>query len=240
MPVVRAGRVVRVLAAWMSSGSKPPEHAAVQPATASLPAQLIQRYRRLFAFYDRDGDGRHTLGGDFEPVAARLAARWQGRPTPLPDLLRLLLDTYRHENERRDGNHDGQVDREEFVASHGRVFASFIADPEAARGFIARSAGGFFTVLDLDGDGVLGLDDLAAFAAAYGHPRDGIAANLNAMLSGLGLPPDRLPLAAFLTLVEQYWFDPSPDAPGRHLFDGLALVETGQPQHQLSNLGYAL
>jgi hypothetical protein len=205
----------------MSSGSERPEHPAPQPAAASLPAQLIRRYRRLFAFYDRDGDGRHTLSGDFEPVAARIAARWQGGPTPFPDLLRLLLDTYRHENERRDRNHDGQVDREEFVASHIRVFAAFMADPNGARRFIARSAGGFFDVLDLDGDGVLDLDDLAAFAAAYGHPTGGIAANLDRMLTGLGLPPGLLPRDAFLTLVEQYWFDPSHEAPGRHLFDGV-------------------
>ncbi|MCP9850850.1 EF-hand domain-containing protein [Cyanobium sp. Morenito 9A2] len=201
----------------MASSVNPPE-------PASLPAQLIHRYRRLFAFYDRDGDGRHTLGGDFEPVAARLAERWQGRTTPFPDLLRLLLDTYRHENKRRDGNHDGQVDQGEFVASHRRVFATFNLDPEAARVFIARSAGGFFTVLDLDGDGVLELNDLAAFAAAYGHPTEGIAENLNGMLAALGLPPDRLPREAFLTLVEQYWFDPSPGAPGRQLFDGVGLA----------------
>jgi Ca2+-binding EF-hand superfamily protein len=193
-------------------------------SSVSLPAELMRRYRRLFRFYDRDGDGRHTLEGDFEPVAARIARRWQGRPSRFPDLLGLLLDTYRHENERRDQNHDGTVDQEEFVASHGRVFAAFQADPQAAREFMARSAGGFFDVLDLDGDGQLDLDDLAAFAAAYGHTTAGIAANLDRMLAGLGLPPGRLPREAFLTLVEQYWFDPSPQAPGRHLFDGVGLV----------------
>lgn len=208
----------------MASGSDPLEPARLQQApAATLPGQLIQRYLRLFAFYDRDGDGRHTLSGDFEPVAARIAARWQGRSTPFPNLLQLLLDTYQHENERRDRDHDGQVNQEEFVASHIRVFVAFMADPNGARRFIARSAGGFFDVLDLDGDGVLDLDDLAAFAAAYGHPTDGIPANVNSMLAALGLRPGRLPREAFLTLVEQYWFDPSQEAPGRHLFDGVGL-----------------
>jgi Ca2+-binding EF-hand superfamily protein len=192
-------------------------------ASISLPPELMRRYRRLFRFYDRDGDGRHTLEGDFEPVAVRIARRWQGRPSRFPNLLRLLLDTYRHENTRRDRNHDGTVDEEEFVASHGRVFEAFQTDPRAAREFMARSAGGFFDVLDLDGDGLLEVDDLAAFAAAYGHTTAGIAANLERMLAGLGLPPGRLPRQAFLTLVEQYWFDPSPEAPGRHLFDGVGL-----------------
>ena len=193
-------------------------------SSVSLPAELVRRYRRLFCFYDRDGDGRHTLEGDFEPVAVRIARRWQGRPGRFPDLLGLLLDTYRHENARRDQNHDGTVDGEEFLASHGRVFAAFGADPQAAREFMARSAGGFFDVLDLDGDGDLNLDDLAAFATAYGHPTAGIAANLDRMLAALGLPPGRLPRQAFLKLVEQYWFDPSPEAPGRHLFDGIGLT----------------
>jgi len=140
-----------------------------------------------------------------------------------------------HENGRRDQNHDGQVDQAEFVASHGRVFAAFLADPAAARSFVARSAGGFFDVLDIDSDGQLDLDDLVAFAAAYGHPTTGIAANLERMLAGLGLPPGRLPRDAFLTLVEQYWFDPSPEIPGRHLFDGVGLAEPGPEQPLTTN-----
>ncbi|MCT0226364.1 EF-hand domain-containing protein [Synechococcus sp. CS-1328] len=215
----------------MSSGSERPELPAPQAPAGNLPAQLIRRYLRLFAFYDRDGDGRHTLRGDFDPVAAQLAKRWQGRCTPSPNLLQLLLDTYRHENSRRDSDQDGQVSQEEFVASHARVLAAFQADPDGARRFIVRSAGGFFDVLDLDGDGMLCLDDLAAFAAAYGHPSDGIAANLDAMLAALGLPAGLLPREAFLTLVEQYWFDPSPEAPGSHLFDGVGLSEPSPNQH---------
>lgn len=66
-------------------------------SSVSLPAELMRRYRRLLGFYDRDGDGRHTLEGDFQPVAVRIARRWQGRPSRFPDLLGLLLDTYRHE-----------------------------------------------------------------------------------------------------------------------------------------------
>ncbi len=209
----------------MVNGSERPERPAPQAPAGHLPVQLIHRYLRLFAFYDRDGDGRHTLRGDFEPVAAQLAQRWQGRRTPFPNLLQLLLDTYRHENARRDSDHDGLVTQVEFVASHARVFAAFQADPDGARRFIARSAGGFFDVLDLDGYGMLCLDDLAAFASAYGHPTGSIAANLDAMLAGLGLPAGLLPREAFLTLVEQYWFDPSPEAPGRHLFDGVGLSD---------------
>ena len=35
---------------------------------------LARRFRRLFRFYDRDGDGRLTLAGDFSPVAAAIGA----------------------------------------------------------------------------------------------------------------------------------------------------------------------
>ena len=196
----------------------------------SIPTNLVERFRRLFRFYDRDGDGIHTLTGDFKPVAQRIVQRWQDRPTPFPDLLQLLLDTYGRENSRRDANQDGSVNLEEFLSSHGRVIAAYATNRIGALGFIKAAAGGFFDVLDLDGDGDLTADDLRSFAAAYGHGDAGIAANLNEMLTELKLPPDRLPRHAFLLLVEQYWFDPSEQAPGRRLFDGLELGALNPPQ----------
>jgi hypothetical protein len=184
----------------------------------ALDPVLEARYRRLFRFYDRDGDGVHSLEGDFEPVAHALADRWAGRPAPFPDLLHRLIHTYAHENQRRDVSGTGKVPVESFVASHEKVFEAFQAKPEEAQDFIHRSAGGFFDVLDLDGDGVLGVDDLQALAAAYGHPIEDVASNLARMLAEMQLPPDRLPRAVFLELVAQFWFDPSPTAPGRLLF----------------------
>ena len=184
----------------------------------ALDPSLEARYRQLFRFYDRDGDGVHTLAGDFEPVAHALTDRWGDRPTPFPDLLHLLITTYAHENQRRDGAGTGKVEVDAFVASHQRVVEAFRAQPEEAQRFIERAAGGFFDVLDLDGDGVLGVADLQAFAGAYGHPTEGVAENLARMLTELRLPPDRLPRAVFLQLVEQFWFDPSPTVPGRLLF----------------------
>lgn len=189
----------------------------------AIPSVLVERYSQLFRFYDRYGNGCLDLAEDFAPVAHRIDERWQGRTPPFPDLLNLLLDTYAHEQQRRDMDGDGKVSLEEFVASHGPVLAAYQSDPEQARHFIARAAGGLFDLLDLDSDGELQLADLQVFASAYGHPVDGIAANLNAMLAELALPPDRLPRLAFLTLVEQYWFDPSASAPGRLLFNGVAL-----------------
>ena len=78
-------------------------------------------------------------------------------------------------------------------------------------------------LLDLDAvHRRLQLADLEAYALAYAKPTAGIAANLRRMLDGLNLPleqpRDQLPRDVFLTLVAQYWFDPSPDAPGRWLF----------------------
>jgi hypothetical protein len=188
-----------------------------------IPLALANRYRRLFRFYDRDRDGVHSLAGDFTAVAHRIHARWGDRPTPVPELLDVLLKTYSHEHQRRDRDGSGSVDLEEFIDSHARVIAAFHAEPQQARRFIAMAAGGFFDVLDLDGDGVLQPADLEAFAAAYDHPPEGITANLNTMLAELDLPPDRLPRQAFLLLVEQFWFDPSPTTPGRRLFDGVPL-----------------
>lgn len=184
----------------------------------AIDPELQRRYRRLFRFYDVQGDGVLSLAGDFQPVAEALAARWQNRPTPFPNLLQLLIATYAHETERRDLNHNGEVDEQEFVASHAPVLEAFAQQRPQAELFIERAAGGFFDCLDLDGDGVLELADLEAFASAYAKPTAGIRANLARMLAAFALPPDRLPRAVFLTLVTQYWFDPSPQAPGRWLF----------------------
>ncbi len=187
-----------------------------------LPPALVRRYRQLFRFYDRQGDGDLGLESDFLPAATSLAARWQGRPAPFPDLFGLLMATYRHEQRRRDADGSGGVDEQEFVASHAPVLAAFQRSPDQARSFMERAAGGFFDVLDLDRDGCLQLADLEAYATAYAKPTAGIAANLRRMLDGLQLPPeqprDQLPREVFLTLVAQYWFDPSPDVPGRWLF----------------------
>jgi len=184
-----------------------------------IPQALVKRYQSLFRFYDRDRDGSHSLAGDFEPVAQDLHSRWGDRPTPFPDLLGLLLTTYRHEVERRDLDGNGVVNEEEFVASHAPVIGAFARLPLQAGVFIAKSAGGFFDCLDLDRDGCLDLADLEAYASAFGQPTGGIQANLARMLAAFDLPPDRLPKAVFLELVAQYWFDPSGEAPGRWLFD---------------------
>ena len=190
---------------------------------ADVPPVLAERYRRLFRFYDRQGDGELSLGGDFLPVARTLAARWHGHAARFPDLLGLLMATYRHEQERRDSDGSGAVDEAEFVASHAGMLRTQQRFPDQARAFIEQAAGGFFDVLDVDQDGCLVLADLQAYAAAYAKPTAGIAANLTRLLDGLGLPAeqprDRLSRENFLILVTQYWFDPSPDSPGRGLFD---------------------
>lgn len=181
--------------------------------------ELQRRYRQLFRFYDQQGDGCLSLDSDFRPAAEAIASRWMGRRAPFPELLGLLIATYQRENERRDLDHNGVVDEQEFVLSHAGVIEAFTNNRAAAEAFLAKAAGGFFDCLDLNGDGVLELDDIEAYARAYGQPTSGVRSNLARMLAAFDLPPDRLPRAIFLTLVAQYWFDPSPTVPGRWLFD---------------------
>ena len=180
--------------------------------------ELQRRYRQLFRFYDVQSDGALSVESDFQQVAETLAARWQNCPTSFPNVLAVLMGNYEHESARRDLNNNGVVDEQEFVESHAPVVRAFAGMREQAEAFIARAAGGFFDCLDLDCDGVLEVTDLEAYAAAYRKPTAGIRANLARMLAAFELPPDRLPREVFLTLVQQYWFDPSPDVPGRWLF----------------------
>jgi hypothetical protein len=188
--------------------------------------ELQRRYRRLFHFYDLQGDGRLSMERGLRQVAEAIAGRWQGRTAPFPNILQLLIDTYQHETVRRDLNTDGEVDEQDFVDSHASAVAAYASRREQAEAFIAKAAGGFFDCLDLDRDGVLELADLEAYASAYGKPTSGIRANLARMLAAFELPPDRLPRQVFLNLVAQYWFDPSPTVPGRWLF---ALDATDDP-----------
>ena len=90
---------------------------------------------------------------------------------------------------------------------------SFQAVPHKARAFIRQAAGGFFSCLDLDQDGWLVPDDLAAYAEAYGPPSDWVETNLNAMLQMPDKPLGRLDLETFLLLIEQHCFDSPPNSP---------------------------
>ena len=168
----------------------------------------------MFHCYDVNGDGTLSFESDFPPAAEAITARWHGRRTPFPDLLGLLTATYQHENQRHDLGRSGEVDEQQFVQSHAGVIEAFARTPAAAMAFIERAAGGFFDCLDLNGDGIFELDDLEAYAMAYGKSTMGICANLARMLAAFELPPDRLPRETFLTLVAQYWFDPSRSVPG--------------------------
>ena len=208
---------LRLAVCFIMATARRSEPAAAMPPLVIHP-ELLSRYQQLFRFYDVQGDGKLSLDSDHRQAAEALAARWQGRSVPFPNLLELLIGTYRHETERSDLDGNGEVDLQEFVQSHAAVIQAFADMREKAEAFIARAAGGFFDVLDLDRDGWLQLEDLQAYAAAYGKPIDGIQANLARMLACFQLPPDRLPREVFLTLVTQYWFDPSPDVPGRWLF----------------------
>ncbi len=180
---------------------------------------MQRRYRRLFHFYDVQGRGYLSLEPSFRQATEAIAARWQGRSNPFPDLLGLLIATYKHEQKCRDLYSRVTVDEASFVQSHAEVIEAFAVRPEDSKKFIERAAGGFFDCLDLNRDGILELDDIEAYAKAYGKATRGVQANLARMLKAFELPPDRLPREIFLTLVTQYWFDPSPSAPGRWLFD---------------------
>lgn len=181
--------------------------------------ELQRRYRQLFRFYDVQGAGALSMDGGFRRVAEILAARWQNRTPPFPDIRNLLIKTYERETQRRDLDKNGEVHEQEFVDSHQPVVIAFQQQRGLAEIFITQAAGGFFDCLDLDRDGILELADLEAYAKAYGKPTEGIRGNLGRMLAAFNLPPDRLPRKIFLALVTQYWFDPSPKVPGRWLFN---------------------
>jgi Ca2+-binding EF-hand superfamily protein len=149
-----------------------------------LHPNLFQRFQRLFQFLDRNNDGFVEYKTDLLPVAEQLASRkFKEGTAEYLALFKLLSETYQWENSRRDRNHDGKVTMEEFVPGHEHIVEQMAANPDAGLDFIAKAAGGFFDVLDLDGDGYLSLMDVQAYAHAYGKEGEWVAENFNQLIN---------------------------------------------------------
>lgn len=192
-----------------------------------LPESLSKRLLRLFQFMDRNGDGVVEYEADLVEVAQRIAQRkFPATTSDYQELFDLLTRTYDWENSRRDLNRDGKVTPEEFLEGHRRLAKLMAAFPAEGVAFIAKSAGGFFDILDLDGDGYLVLADVQAYADAYCKGGDWVATNFTHLLaSGVAAgaatpeaPAEGMSKAQFLELVRQFWFEPEDNLPGSQLF----------------------
>ncbi|WP_239651668.1 EF-hand domain-containing protein [Neosynechococcus sphagnicola] len=171
---------------------------------------------------DRNSDGVVEYETDLLEVAKLIAQRKFPEATPdYQELFDLLARTYNWENTRRDLDHDGKVTPNEFIQGHEQLAKQMAAHPSEGIAFIAKAAGGFFDILDLDGDGYLSLADVQDYADAYCKGGDWVAANFTQLLdsaaagdaSTLGMSK-----ALFLELVRQFWFESDQTLPGSHLF----------------------
>lgn len=192
-----------------------------------LPENLSKRLLRLFRFMDRNGDGIVEYEADLLEVAKIIARRKYPEATPeYEHLFALLARTYKGENARRDLNWDGKVTPDEFLAGHQKLAQLMTAFPAQGVAFIAQAAGGFFDVLDLDGDGYLSLTDAQDYADAYCKGGDWVGANFTRLLASdvtndltsPPLPAQGMSKAQFLELVRQFWFEPDENLPGSCLF----------------------
>ncbi|MDG2991790.1 EF-hand domain-containing protein [Candidatus Synechococcus calcipolaris G9] len=191
-----------------------------------LSQNLTDRLLRLFRFMDRNRDGVIEYEADLVAIAQKIAQRKFPDTTPdYQGLFELLAKTYSWENSRRDINRDGKVTPDEFLEGHQKLAKQMTASPTQGIEFIAKAAGGFFDVLDLDGDGYLSLEDVQDYANAYEKGGDWVAANFRSLIAE-GLPEnasdemiDRgMSKSQFLELVRQFWFEPDESLPGSRLF----------------------
>lgn len=191
-----------------------------------LPITLTKRLLRLFRFMDQNRDGVIEYEADLLAIAQKIAQRKFPTGTPdYQDLFELLAKTYSWENTRRDLNKDGKVTPDEFLEGHQKLAKQMAASPRQGIEFIAKAAGGFFDILDLDGDGYLSLSDVQDYANAYGKGGDWVEANFRALIAS-NLPENTpeeviqrgMPKAQFLELVRQFWFEPDDSLPGSRLF----------------------
>lgn len=105
-----------------------------------------------------------------------------------------------------------------FVQGHTAVVALMSSHPQAGIAFTEQTTGGFFDILDSDGDGYLTALDVQNDAEACGKGAPWVVTNFQHLLgnsetAGLGMSK-----AEFLELVRQYWFEPDDSLPGAYLF----------------------
>jgi Ca2+-binding EF-hand superfamily protein len=178
---------------------------------------LRERYGRLFNAYDANRDG-YIAGEDMSAYAHKLAAtRGYAPDAPaMKDLLDELESEWQMVATAADTDHDGRVNRDEFVgfAEAMRATLQYAVNANAPwplDPWVNR----LHKVLDSDGDGRITLEEYRECMTAVGIAGE---MDVEGAFNGFDKSEDGyLSRDEFAEVSRQFWLDANPDTPGHRL-----------------------
>ncbi len=177
-----------------------------------MPTELqTRKWTRLFQVYDVDRNGVIEKE-DFEAICQNFAtARNLTQGTPqYQELHEKFMEDWKCLQKDADQNNNGKIELAEWLQYSDRRINS----PNTYQ-IVVDLANQVFELLDIDGDGVIGLEEYKTFCWSWRLPEDLAVENFpNLDLNGDG----NINKNEFLKLVRQFYRGDDLDAPGNSLF----------------------
>ncbi|QLH25640.1 calcium-binding protein [Streptomyces sp. Rer75] len=173
-------------------------------------ALLDQKYEKLFALLDANGDGV-IAEDDFELMGGRVLAAVDEERTAAKgkEYADALMTYWRALRETADADGDGRIDKGEFRQALHQVSDHF----EMLIGPLYRAG---FHLADRDDDGLVGREDFVAVISAVGVPE----AEAGAAFDRLAEHGGQLTKDQLMTAASQYYRDEDPANSASHLLFG--------------------
>ena len=175
--------------------------------------QIEKRLLRIFNVYDSDDSGTITLN-DAEYSLGRLAAlRGYKKGTPEYESFRKSFLIYWNDLLKSiDADEDSEITTKEWLNYHENL----LTDESKAMQVILPSVYAMFDVIDIDGNGIISLDEYKNFMRAFGVLEKWIG---DEVFRKIDLNKDNtISKQEFGDLVRELYFNPDPTCPGNYLF----------------------
>lgn len=171
---------------------------------------------KVFDLLDFDKDG-FLEQSDFELIARNIAdiRGWQGGSSEYGDIMAKYAAIWTVLYAPRDQNGDGKVSLDEYLAVAATDVGEVEEIQEHRGGIVAETARSLFDILDLDSNGVIGLEEYRTILKVFGIDED-VA---DEVFPRLDLNGDgHISRTEFAQLVQEYFAGDDRQAPGNWLF----------------------
>lgn len=176
-----------------------------------LTALQTKKWTRLFQVYDADGSGTVTQA-DFEKIFQNLAKFRNLEPTSpkYEQIQGKFIEDWEHLQKDADKDNDGKVSLQEWLEHGDRR----INDTSMYQ-TVVEIANQVFDLLDLDGNGIITIDEYKTILASWRVPEE-LAAEIFPKLDSNG--DGHISKEELVELVRQFHTSDDPDAPGNLFF----------------------